>query len=58
MHFTKKKNFHIKNIFLPREWLTYTLILFPGRRQRLHGVGLRFRFGAKSRYELKYFAFT
>ena len=27
-------------------------------RQRLHGVGLRFRFGAKSRYELKYFAFT
>ena len=26
--------------------------------QRLHRVGLRFRFGAKSRYELKYFAFT
>ena len=24
-------------------------------RQRLHGVGLRFRFGPKSRFEVKYF---
>ena len=37
-----------------RSWSLFILLF----RQRLHGVGLRFRFGAKSRYELKYFAFT
>ena len=40
------KIMHLLSILSP-----YEMIL----RQRLHGVGLRFRFGPKSRFEVKYF---